>query len=74
MHKTNAEDRYIEKRKRKAFLTYVFCHMFWVLPVRKKKVVFTAFEGDGGHCCNPRYIAEELLKSNQNYEIVWLVN
>ena len=34
-----------------------------IFPVKKNKVVFTAFEGDGGYCCNPRYIAEELLKN-----------
>ncbi|WP_310579830.1 CDP-glycerol glycerophosphotransferase family protein [Lacrimispora sp.] len=48
--------------------------MLWILPVRKKKVVFTAFEGDGGYCCNPRYVAEALLKKGERLELIWLVN
>lgn len=40
----------------------------------RKKIVFTTFEGDGGFCCNPRYIAEEILHRKEKYHIVWLVN
>lgn len=68
------EERYIDKRKRKAFLTGCFYRLLWIFPVNKKKIVFTAFEGDGGYCCNPRYIAEELLKRNERFELIWLVN
>ncbi|MDR1772923.1 MAG: CDP-glycerol glycerophosphotransferase family protein [Hungatella sp.] len=68
------EEKYINKRKRKALLTSVAYHLLWILPVCKKKVVFTAFEGDGGYCCNPRYVAEVLLKKDVSLELVWLVN
>ncbi len=69
------EEKYLKKRKRKAYLTSFIYHLFWIFPISKKKVVFTAFEGDGGYCCNPRYIAEELLNNNdQELEQVWLVN
>lgn len=68
------EEKYINKRKRKAFLTSVAYHLLWILPVRKKKVVFTAFEGDGGYCCNPRYVTEALLKKGEGLELIWLVN
>lgn len=51
--------------------------MLRIFPIKKGKIVFTAFEGDGGFCCNPKYIAEELLrrkKDKKNYEMIWLVN
>lgn len=68
------EEKYINKRKRKAFLTGVAYRLLCVFPVRRKKIVFTTFEGDGGYCCNPRYVAEALLKKNENLDLVWLVN
>lgn len=74
----NREERYIRKRKRKAFfhsLVYRLCQIF---PVDPHKVVMWTFEGKGGYGCSPKYIAEELLKQNQDgkkkYKIVWLVN
>lgn len=74
MIQINEEDKYIKKRKRKAFLTSFAYHLLRVIPICKNKVVFTAFEGDGGYCCNPRYIAEELLRRDKELELVWLVN
>lgn len=67
-------DAVIEKRKRKAVLTHTFYKLLWIIPVNQKKIVFTAFEGSGGFCCNPRYIAEEILRRKKKYHIVWLVN
>ncbi len=74
MRTLNNEEAYIRKRKRKSFVTSLLYYMMWIFPVNKKKIVFTAFEGDGGYCCNPRYIAEELLKRNEQLKLVWLVN
>ncbi len=71
------EERNIRQRKRKAYAINRFYHMLRIFPVKKGKIVCTTFEGDGGFCCNPRYIAEELLRRDENkdnYEIVWLVN
>lgn len=71
------EEKSIRKRKRKAYMVHHFYHMLRIFPVKKGKIVFTTFEGDGGFCCNPRYIAEELLRRNENnnkYELLWLVN
>ncbi len=69
-----SEKSYIRKRKRKAAALSMVYHLLRIFPVRRNKIVFTAFEGDGGYCCNPRYIAEALLKRQEAYEMVWLVN
>lgn len=74
MKKVDTESRYIRKRKVKACLSYLFYSMLRIFPVKENKLVFTTFEGDGGYCCNPRYIAEALLRRDKNYEIIWLVN
>ncbi len=65
---------YIIKRKIKATgvaFTYIIMRIF---PVKTQRIVFTTFEGNGGYSCNPRYIAEELLRENHDYEIIWLIN
>ncbi len=46
----------------------------WLFPINQKKIVVSTFEGDGGYCCNPRYIVEELLKRHAGYSIVWLTH
>ncbi len=71
------EGKSIRQRKRKAYMVNRFYHMLRIFPVKKGKIVFTTFEGDGGFCCNPRYIAEELLRRDEkqrDYECIWLVN
>lgn len=72
--KKEADDKYICKRKRKAFCVGMAYKILRIFPIRQKKIVFSTFEGDGGFCCNPRYIAEELIRRNKDYELVWLVN
>lgn len=74
MKKMDSEARYIRKRKIRAFWTYLLYCVLRIFPIKENKLVFTAFEGDGGYCCNPRYIAEELLGRDEEYEIIWLVN
>ena len=39
----------------------------------QNKIVFINFQGKG-YGCNPKYIAEEILRQNLNWELVWLVN
>lgn len=72
-----SEELYILYRTFKAafsWLIYLMCSLF---PIRKNKIVFSAFEG-GGYGCNPKYIAEEIIrrmhKDGKPYELVWLVN
>ena len=50
--------------------TWFLCRFF---PINPKKIVLTSYYGKG-YGDNPKYIAEQLLKSDQNYKIVWLVN
>ncbi len=69
-----SEENVIRKRKRKARALHMLYRVFQIFPIHKRKIVFTTFEGDGGFCCNPRYIAEEMLGRQTEYEMVWLVN
>lgn len=65
---------YIIKRKRQAKkLTFLF-YLMRIFPINKNKIVFSAFEGDGGYGCNPKYIAEELHRRNSSYKLVWLTH
>lgn len=48
--------------------------MMRIFPIQNNKIVVSAYEGDGGYCCNPRYIVEALLKQKENYEIIWLLH
>lgn len=42
------------------------------LPVQKDKIVFENFNGNS-YGCNPKYIAEEIIRRNLPYDMVWLV-
>ena len=72
-----SEKSYILKRKIKAGFSKIPYIIFGCLPIRSNKIVFSAFEG-AGYCCNPKYIAEELIKREhlygEKYEMIWLVN
>lgn len=41
--------------------------------IKNNKIVFDNFNGKG-YGCNPKYIAEEIIRQNLNYDMVWLVN
>ncbi|WP_171339065.1 CDP-glycerol glycerophosphotransferase family protein, partial [Acinetobacter baumannii] len=43
---------------------------YW-LPLNKRKVVFDNF-GGRGYGDNPKYIADELLKQDENLDLVWV--
>lgn len=73
-----SETIYITRRKIKATLhglAYFACRIF---PINSRKIVMWTFECGGGYGCSPKYIAEEILRSNRegrtDYEIVWLLN
>ncbi len=67
-----SNDPYIQFRKRQARQLSMKFRLMRVFPIRKNKVVFSAYEGDGGFCCNPRYIAETLHERRSDLELVWL--
>ncbi len=73
-----SEEIYIAKRKSKAFFHSLAFYMCRIFPVKQNKVAMWTFECDGGYGCNPKYVAEELLRRNRekagDYSIVWLVN
>ena len=67
-------DKYIRMRKRKALRLSVLFYLMRILRIKKNKIVFSAFEGDGGYGCNPKYIAEELHRTHPEYELIWLLH
>ena len=72
-----AELLYIFYRRCKACLVRIAYYGCRIFPIDKNKIVFSSFEG-GGYGCNPKYIAEELIRrmriDNKKYELLWLVN
>lgn len=49
----------------------VFAALCYLLPVQKK-VVFISYGGKG-YGCNPKYIAEELIRQKVTWDLVWLL-
>ncbi len=69
------EEEYIERRRKQAEELSELFRLMQKYPVENRKIVFSAFEGDGGYSCNPRYIANELIKrmkDGTDYDLVWL--
>lgn len=50
----------------------LFC-IFKVFPINDRKIVISSFGGKG-YGDNGKYIAKELLRSETNYDIVWLID
>ena len=70
----NHEQQYIRKRIWKGRFCSIPFYLCRIFPIKKKKIVFCCIEGTTGYTCNPKYIAEELIRRNAGYELVWLVN
>ncbi|WP_036978098.1 CDP-glycerol glycerophosphotransferase family protein [Pseudobutyrivibrio sp. MD2005] len=70
----NSEEKYLKQRERKAKRLSLLFRLMWVLPVKKNKIVFACFEGDGGYGDNPKYIAEELHRRGEKLDLVWLTH
>lgn len=45
----------------------------WESPIQKRKILFMSNSGKG-YMCNGKYITEELLRQEQDVDIVWAVN
>lgn len=70
----NSEEKYLKQRENKAKRLSLLFRLMWLLPIKRNKIVFACFEGDGGYGDNPKYIAEELHKRGEQYELVWLTH
>ncbi len=70
----NDEQKYIQKRMWKARVQSILFYLCRIFPIRKKKIVFCCIEGTTGYTCNPKYLAQELIRRDKGYELVWLVN
>ena len=49
---------------------FYICRIF---PIKKNKIVFCNYVGKG-YGCNPKYIAEEIIRRKGKWEMVWLTD
>lgn len=68
------ERRYIRTRIWKSRLQSIPFYLCRIFPIKKNKIVFCCIEGITGYTCNPKYIAEEFIRRDEGYELVWLVD
>lgn len=59
------------KARMKEYKTAALYYAFRAFPVNKRKAVFCNYLGKG-FGCNPKYIALEMLKRDDSWDIVWL--
>lgn len=55
-------------RKSEEFIT-----KYGEYPIDEKKIVFSNYMGRG-YGCNCKYLAEEIIKQNKDYNMVWIIN
>lgn len=46
-------------------------YLFVLFPIKKNKIIFDNFGGKG-YGCNPKYIAEEIIRRKLPYDLVWI--
>lgn len=51
----------------------LFYRLFYTFPIKSNKIVISNISGRG-YGESPKYIAEELLKNKDKYDLVWLIN
>jgi len=51
--------------------TKIYSYLYSHLPIKRNKIIFYGM-GGGKYGCNPKYIAEEILKRKLNVELVWI--
>lgn len=49
----------------------IFVYICCTLPIKRTKIVFDNFGGKG-YGCNPKYIAEEIIRRKLPYDLVWI--
>ena len=47
-------------------------YMYRTTKVKDNKILFLTFQG--AYTCNPRYICDEILKREKNWDLVWVVD
>ena len=47
--------------------------LFYYIPIKNNKIVFIKGNGDG-YGCNLKYVAEEIIRQQLPYDLIWLVN
>ena len=57
----------------KIYLSRFLLSFFHIFPINKKRILFIAFSGKN-YTCNPKYIYQEILKHNFDYEYIWVLN
>ncbi len=45
-----------------------FLHVFWLFPIRKKKIIFICYDGTQ-YSCNPKYVAEYLITNKIDFDV-----
>lgn len=60
------------KKLLKLFNIIFFKLFCFFVPIKKNKIVFSCYGGNGEFGCNPKYILLELLSQKLPYEIVWI--
>ncbi len=60
------------ERVREFICRFLFI-IFRIFPIKKNKVVVINFYGNG-YGDNPKYICEELIKTHEELDVIWLVN
>ncbi|MBE5963202.1 MAG: glycerophosphotransferase [Lachnospiraceae bacterium] len=61
----------IKKSKIKEWGIAGLFYLFRIVPIKQNKIVFCNYLGKG-YGCNPKYIAEEIIKQKKDWELVWL--
>lgn len=54
------------------FFYHLLCRFLSLFPIQENKIVCSSFKGKH-YADNPKYITEELLRGNGDYDIVWLL-
>lgn len=62
----------LPRYKIKKILVAILIPIFVKLPIKNNKIVISNFNGKG-YGDNPKYIAEEILRQNLDYDIVWVL-
>ena len=56
------------------YLLRLILSIFWIIPVKKNKVVFTSYEGRQ-YSCNPKYLFEYMINHYGNiFSYIWVIN